>query len=167
MRAQQGDQEAWACLFEGQFDAVYAFCLQLTSGDNHAAEDITQETFMIAARRIHRFDPDQGQLRAWFFGIARNRYQKWSTSRARRLQRQQRHQQRLQSPGPEDHSLVLEVLERLEMSDRDLLRAKYLDGQGVRDIAQAHQITEHAAESRLRRARQRFAQAYEQRINLT
>ena len=49
--------------------------------------------------------------------------------------------------------------------DRDLLQAKYLEGQTVKEIAHTQQISEHAAESRLRRARERFALAYQKRIN--
>lgn len=163
--AQQGDQQAWGHLVETHIDAVFAFCLKLASGDNHATEDITQETFMIAARRIHRFKPHQGELRAWLFGIARHRTQKWITAQARRYRRE-----RLHSPPSEndhDHTQVMEVLTNMDTQDRDLLQAKYLKDQTVKQIAHARQISEHAAESRLRRARDRFALAYKKHINPT
>ncbi len=49
----------------------------------------------------------------------------------------------------------------MDTEDRTLLEAKYLDAKTVKDIAQLYQISEHAAESRLRRARERFAAACE------
>jgi len=40
-------------------------------GDDAAAEDVVQETFMRAWRARRRFDPDLGTLRTWLFAITR------------------------------------------------------------------------------------------------
>ncbi|MFF3313607.1 RNA polymerase sigma factor [Streptomyces sp. NPDC002952] len=36
------------------------------------ADDVTAETFLVAFRRRHRFDPARGSVRPWLYGIASN-----------------------------------------------------------------------------------------------
>ncbi|MGB2864395.1 MAG: hypothetical protein WBC05_13785, partial [Sedimentisphaerales bacterium] len=52
--AQTGSEQAWCQLFERHFDAVYRFCVALAGGRNDLAEEVTQQVFVVAARRIHR-----------------------------------------------------------------------------------------------------------------
>jgi RNA polymerase sigma-70 factor, ECF subfamily len=42
------------------------------SGDQHIAEEVTQETFMVLIRRPSLFDETRGTLVSWLLGIARN-----------------------------------------------------------------------------------------------
>ena len=71
--AQTGSEQAWRQLFERHFDAVYRFCVALTGAQHDLAEELTQQVFVIAAQRIHRFDPNRAAFRAWLFGAAKNR----------------------------------------------------------------------------------------------
>lgn len=41
-------------------------------GRRHDAEDIAQETFIVATRRLDTFDPAKGTFQAWLSGIANN-----------------------------------------------------------------------------------------------
>lgn len=162
--AREGDQQAWAILFEMHFDAVHSFSTQLAKGHVNMAEDVTQETFMIAARRITHFQADQGSFRSWLVGIARNRHLKLVSSGTRRRQREDRYAQDKPDTclsAETDMLFVTEVLARMTVEDRSLLEAKYLDAKTVKEIAQAYQISEHAAESRLWRARERFSSTCE------
>ena len=132
------------------------------------AEDVTQETFMIAACGVHRYKSALGPFRSWLFGIAQNRHRKQISSRIRRQQRENRYaQDRPENclPGSAEMFLVREILGHLNKQDRSVLEAKYLDAKTFTEIAQEHQISEHAAESRLRRAKARFAEAYERHQN--
>lgn len=50
---------------------LYRFVLR-GLGDQGAAQDVVQETFIKAWRSAERYDPTLASLRVWLFGIARN-----------------------------------------------------------------------------------------------
>jgi RNA polymerase sigma-70 factor (ECF subfamily) len=53
-RAQRGEEEAFAALFEAHKRRVYALCLRMT-GDTAEAEDLAQEAFLQLFRKISTF----------------------------------------------------------------------------------------------------------------
>lgn len=53
-RAQQGDEEAFAALFDAHKRRVYSLCLRMT-GDTAEAEDLAQEAFLQLFRKIGTF----------------------------------------------------------------------------------------------------------------
>jgi RNA polymerase sigma factor (sigma-70 family) len=69
-RAQAGDREAFAALYEAYGDAIYAFCYQLTRSPADAADGV-QETFVKAVERLHTLR-DPAMFRGWLYSIARN-----------------------------------------------------------------------------------------------
>lgn len=161
--ARGGDERAWGELFEAHVDCVYQFCLGLTGGCPDRAEEVTQQVFMTAARRIHRFNPQRGAFRVWLLGIARNRHMTLAAAE----QRRRRHEAQVaQERGPTSagakHDVgVHEALARLPHRYRQILEAKYLKGMAMKEIAEIEGVTVEATESLLRRARSRFAQVYE------
>lgn len=160
--ARGGDERAWRELFEGHVDAVYQFCLGLAGGHPDRAEEITQQVFMTAARRIHRFDPRRGTFRAWLLGIAKNRHMASMAKESRRKRYEATAAQGREAwvtPGRDDLG-VHEALARLPGRYRKVLEAKYLKGLGMKEIAEGEGVTVEATESLLRRARRRFAQVY-------
>ncbi len=56
-RAQRGDEEAFASLFEAQKRRVYSLCLRMT-GNTAEAEDLAQEAFLQLFRKISTFRGD-------------------------------------------------------------------------------------------------------------
>jgi len=56
-------------------DAVYPFALRLTRGDQDAADDLVQETFVNAYRSWHTFERGTN-ARSWLFTICRNAFLK-------------------------------------------------------------------------------------------
>jgi len=162
--AQTGSEQAWRQLFEQHFEAVYRFCIALAGGRYDLAEELAQQVFVIAARRIHRFDPSRATFRAWLFGIAKNRHMTMQTSE----QRRKRHEKSSTKGKPEavtrgDSDLrVHEALARLPSHYRVVLDAKYLRGLSMKEIAADSGASIEAIESLLRRARSGFARVYEQ-----
>src|SRR5437899_3058431 len=67
-----GDQLAWRTLYDEAFDSLYAYVLWRYAGARDWADEITQETWLTAVRRIRAFDPDRGSFLGWLRGIAAN-----------------------------------------------------------------------------------------------
>lgn len=65
MKADSFDQ-----IYQAYFDPVYRYALSLT-GNPHAAEEITQETFFKAMRNLNRFR-GESSLKSWLCAIAKN-----------------------------------------------------------------------------------------------
>jgi len=158
-----GSQEAWRQLFEWHFDGVYRFCLVLTAGRQDWAEEVAQQVFVTAARRITRFRPEQGTFRAWLHGIAKNRYLTLNAKEQRRRHHEMlpRREEGCPTGRPRPDALVHEVLARLPFEYRCVLEDKYLRRLTMREMAEAQGRSIEAIESLLRRARERFAPMYE------
>lgn len=65
-----GDAEAFATLHEAYHDKVYRFALK-RMGDEHDAEDVTQEVFLEIWRCLGSFQ-GRSSLQTWIFGVAHN-----------------------------------------------------------------------------------------------
>jgi RNA polymerase sigma-70 factor (ECF subfamily) len=70
-RTARGDVQAFALLFRRRHAQVYRFALHMT-GTPGAADDVTQDVFMIVMRDAARFEPGRSGVVAWLCGIARN-----------------------------------------------------------------------------------------------
>ena len=68
--ATDGDADGFAVLWRALQPAVLRY-LWVVSGES--AEDIASETWLQAARDLHRFKGDPAAFRGWLFRIARNR----------------------------------------------------------------------------------------------
>ena len=68
-RIQNGDQEAFSCLYQELKQPVYTICYRITQS-REAAEDITHDVFV----KLFRSPPDASvnNIRAWIFQMARN-----------------------------------------------------------------------------------------------
>jgi RNA polymerase sigma-70 factor (ECF subfamily) len=69
-RAQQGDEEAFAALFEAHKRRVYTLCLRMT-GNTAEAEDLTQEAFLQLFRKISTFRGESA-FSTWLHRLAVN-----------------------------------------------------------------------------------------------
>jgi RNA polymerase sigma-70 factor, ECF subfamily len=66
------DAEAFDTWYRETAPRLLAFLRHLL-GNEQAAEDVMQETFIQIWRRPLGFDPARGTLRAYLFGVARNK----------------------------------------------------------------------------------------------
>ena len=68
-RIQNGDQEAFACVYRELKQPVFTICYRIT-GSKEDAEDITHDAFV----KLFRSPPDASvkNMRAWIFQMARN-----------------------------------------------------------------------------------------------
>jgi RNA polymerase sigma-70 factor (ECF subfamily) len=164
-RVLAGDEAAWGALYEETFAGLWAYVSWRCAGRPDLAEEVTQETWLVAVRRLRAFDPQRACFLAWLRGIAahllRNRF---------RRQRRQAHQaldeQRLIAPPDpraeqrEQAELVARALAELPERYEAVLRAKYLEQTSVERIAADWGETPKAIESLLSRARQALRTIY-------
>src|SRR5260370_15769098 len=68
----RGDEEAWRVLYDRSFAALDAYVVWRCAGLRDVADDIVQETWLTAGRRIRDFDPNPGRFLAWLDWIAAN-----------------------------------------------------------------------------------------------
>ncbi len=169
-----GDETAWRTLYQESFAGLYAYVLWRCAGLRDTADDIVQDTWMTAVLRIRRFDPARGGFASWLCGIAanllRNHFRRERTSgRLRDPARQdsgrlrdsaRQDSGRLRDPARQLAERVAHALAALPERYETVLRAKYLDGRPVADIAASGNETPKAVESLLTRARQAFRDAY-------
>ena len=70
-RARNGDLAAYRTLVETYQEQVLRIGFRI-SGDFHAAEDIAQDSFLKAFRKLDTFDPNKGRFSSWLFRITQN-----------------------------------------------------------------------------------------------
>ena len=75
LRSEAGSEAAFLELYRRHQGAVYRFALMM-SGSASAAEDVTQEVFVVLMRGRTRFDASRGSLRSFLIGVARNHVRK-------------------------------------------------------------------------------------------
>ena len=69
-RAQEGDADAFASLFNAHKTKVYSLCLRMTS-NTAEAEDLTQDAFLQVFRKLSTFRGDSA-LSTWIYRVAVN-----------------------------------------------------------------------------------------------
>ncbi len=152
-------------------DAVYAFAMRLTRGDQEAAEDLVQDTFLRAHRFWHTYERGTN-AKSWLFTICRNTF-----LHDKKLARNQREQPaadldaRVEAlaaasafeeapPDPEEmffgrllDDRVVEAIDELPEEFREVLVLSDLGDLKYREVAEVLGIPVGTAKSRLFRAR--------------
>lgn len=77
----QGCHQSASALYREHQSAIYAF-IRLRIGNTEAAEEILNDTFMVAFKRPHRFD-GSCEYRTWLIGIAKRLCSNWLRKHAR------------------------------------------------------------------------------------
>src|SRR6185437_6324472 len=161
-----GDAAAWRAWYDEHFARLAAYVNWRCGGSADLAEDVLQETWLVAVRRLKAFDPARGTFASWLAGIAANAVRNALRSRKRQRQRScpldAATEPASREQGAPDHARrVAATLAAINPLYEDVLRAKYLDRQSVEAIAAERGESVKAIESRLTRARQAFREQYE------
>jgi RNA polymerase sigma factor (sigma-70 family) len=158
--SRRGELDAFGKLVARYQDVVCAVSYSST-GDRALSEDVAQETFVAAWRRLDRVHA--GALRPWLCAIARNL--------GRKARRRTRHEQPIEdaahvaagaSPFDElvrtdAERIVRDALARVPEKYREVLVLYYQDNQSIRDVAETLGISEDAVTQRLSRGRRYLA----------
>ncbi len=161
-RARQGDDQAFAILFE-QFHAPILNYLHRMVSDRAVAEDLTQDTFIKAYKALPGTKPDLA-FKAWLYRIATNT----ALSHLRRgkivkflpfLGDREHGDERVETTVTRQTD-INDVLKQLPKHYASVLLLRHYQGLSLAETAEALDITENAAKLRLFRARKAFAKIY-------
>jgi RNA polymerase sigma-70 factor, ECF subfamily len=164
--AQEGDMVAFGDLFDRYYDVVFRYVLFRT-GDRTLAEDLTQETFVRALRRISSVSYQGRDIGAWFVTIARNLIFDHVKSSRYRLEHTTGEIIEL-SPstgGPEQEVLdgatndeLLRCVRKLNPDQQECIQLRFLQGMSVAETAEIMDRNEGAVKALQHRAVRRLAQ---------
>ncbi len=169
-QARSGDTGAFARIVR-QFQSLVSGVLFSATGDFHQSEDLTQETFLIAWKKLDELR-DADNLAAWLSTIARNLAHRSHRNKVVRTAHASLEQE-LKSPEPgpdaelfrrEQSEFVWSALREIDEKYRETLVLYYRSGKSVREIAAAMDSTEDAVNQRLVRARKSLKVKLEQMI---
>src|SRR5205807_1123835 len=82
-----GDPAAWRAWYDEHFDRLAGYVGWRCGGLRDLADDVLQETWLTAVRRLRTFDPARGPFFAWLCGIAANAARSAVRNRLRRMKR--------------------------------------------------------------------------------
>jgi RNA polymerase sigma-70 factor, ECF subfamily len=167
-RAQGGDSEAFAALYDRYVDQVYGFVIRKV-GNRPLAEDLTSDVFLRALRSISRFSWQGVDIGAWLMTIARNRItDHFKSARARLEQPTDEMSDEPVSGGeddPEQAALAGDVgaalhlaMDLLADDHREVLDLRFVQGLSVAESAAAMDRTDGAIKALQYRAVRALAQ---------
>ena len=151
-----GDDDAIRTLY-GRFGRpVFSLGMRLL-GSKEAAEELTQDVFLMAWRKAARFDPARGRLSTWLMTIAHN----LAVDRLRRETGARRPTLVLVDEVPdgpgvseeeaiEERDAALRALATLTEAERRLLSRAYFRGMTAREISEADGVPLGTVKTRLR-----------------
>jgi RNA polymerase sigma-70 factor (ECF subfamily) len=155
------DQERFQELWRRHYSDVFAYALRRL-GDEHAAEDVVADTFLVAwLRRDSVPDP----TRAWLLGVAR----KQLANRCRGDQRRaaltakvgESDERGIAEPASDPSAALAAAFNALSPSDREVLALVAWDELKPREAAAVLDITPALFSVRLHRARRRLRERLE------
>lgn len=167
--ARKGDADAFRLLVERHSARIFRLAWRVT-GDETAAEDAVQETFLRAYRSLHRFDA-RSQFGTWLHRIAVNT--------AIETMRKNRHLQAntplaepeplpSREPGPERAALSQEVqrsvqtaLGELSPMERTAFVLRHFEGRPIAEICRHLGLRESAGKQAIFRAVRKLRRALE------
>jgi RNA polymerase sigma-70 factor (ECF subfamily) len=162
-RVRKGDLEAIALAYDAHHAALCSFAKRLL-GDDHAAEDLVQDVFLVLPSIAHRLD-DTCSLRSFLLGIAANRARHHRRSSRRRVLFAER-LKREPSPAPENPEHLSErlrlatalarALDAIPFDHRVTFVLREIEGYSAREVALSLKIPEATVRTRVFHARQKL-----------
>ncbi len=149
----EGDRSAYASLVKSYSGRIFAICYG-TLGNAHDAEDIAQQTLLRGFSNIGQMRRNE-KFGAWISRIAKNQ----CVDFIRRQKRRQGLRAGKVALGPgnsHEHPELRKALADLTEEDRLVLMLYYFDGHSAKAVAEAFEISEGAALTRLSRARKQL-----------
>jgi len=162
-RVLAGETSEYRYLVERHQRSVFRFAWNLI-GDEHEAEDITQEVFVAAFRRLESYDGKLAALQTWLLTITRNRCINY-LKRRRPAVGDEAIRNRIESAGSYDCEregvwrALTAALARLPLKQQTAFVLAEIEQLSYAEIATIEQTTCGTVKSRIHRAKQRLRAA--------
>ena len=135
-----------------------AFARSLTTGDAHLADDLVQDTVLLALRSWHQFTPGTN-LKAWLFQILRNRQRSLvMRGKAKAEVLTDDMESRFSTPATQDSGLITtefkRAFKRLSPTHREVLVMVGVHGLAYEEVAEVCGCELGTVKSRVFRARE-------------
>jgi RNA polymerase sigma-70 factor (ECF subfamily) len=145
-----GGEDAFRTLYRAHTPALYALALRLTGNDQNEAEDLVQETWVRATRKMSTFRGDSA-LRTWLCGVLVNVRRERARSSWRMVDGLDVDPA---APPRDDAAFDLErAIAGLPDGARDIFVLHDVYGYAHREIAEMLGVVEGTSKSQLARAR--------------
>ena len=160
-----GDESAWRTWYDECADALFGYIAWRCGGLRDMADEVAQDVWLTAVRRLPTFDPAAGSFLGWLRGIAvrvlANRFRRDRRREGMTLHRAAHESADAEVSRREQAERVAAVLAAMPDNYEAVLRAKYLDALPVAEIAEGLGLSQKAVESLLSRARAAFRDLYQ------
>lgn len=165
---QQGDRDAFKCLFETYKDKVFSFAVYSSGGDRSLAEDVTQQIFLKLFTAIRQFR-GESEFTTWLYRLVvnaclderrrRRRLSPWETTE------QTAAMNNVSDRKPQERQYArLEVAEAVRLAIGELkpkfrlpILLKYIEGLSYEEIADVMGCSKGTVASRLNRGHSQLA----------
>jgi RNA polymerase sigma factor (sigma-70 family) len=168
-RARAGDAEAFEDLLVPHLPMLFAYCRAIC-GDYHWAQDVVQETALIAYRNLNHLFPEV-DLASWLKAIAR-RQALAARRQAARLGTwaEEALEAAYADPGPEtlapERDALARCLEGLDPRSGRLVRGHYFEGLRLTQLADALGLNLNTVKTLLYRARLSLKDCMQRRLRM-
>jgi RNA polymerase sigma-70 factor (ECF subfamily) len=158
-QAQQGDQQAFATLYENYRPLVYRFLRRRLDGSDETVEDLTEDVFVKLYEKLDRYVERGLPFTAWLYRIAHNQLVDY----VRTLPRQSAQSLDVVADVPEhqtgseyrsvlDRETLEPALARLTPEQRKAVELRFLQGMSVAETAASMGRSEEAVKKLQARA---------------
>jgi RNA polymerase sigma-70 factor, ECF subfamily len=162
---QQGDRDAFRCLFEAYKDKVFSIAVYSSGGDRAVAEDVTQQIFLKLFTAIRQFR-GESEFTTWLYRLVvnaclderrrRRRLMPWETTTAASNVSDRKSQER-QFARLEVAEAVRMAIDELKPKFRLPILLKYIEGLSYEEIAEVMGCSKGTVASRLNRGHSQLA----------
>ncbi|WP_420549531.1 sigma-70 family RNA polymerase sigma factor [Curvivirga sp.] len=157
----QGDKSAYRKLVERHVDRTVALAKRIVSGDSDA-EDIAQDVFLNLWKSKEKWNPEKASFRTWLYRMTLNRaidYQR----KTKFVNIEDVQEPEDERPNAETHiqqnqvsARIRDAIKQLSETQQVAISLYYHEGLTAAQVAEVMGIKLNAAESLLKRARQRL-----------
>src|SRR6476469_6505524 len=158
-RAQQGDQVAFASLYEQYRPLVYRFLRRRLDGSDEVVEDLTEDVFVKLYEKLDRYVERGLPFTAWLYRIAHNQLVDFVRTLPRHTAQPldvvmdvAEHQATAEYRSVLDRETLEPALARLTAEQRKAVELRFLQGMSVAETAATMQRSEEAVKKLQARA---------------